>query len=73
MHMVVVRPSGQFEVVRRLAPGGGCHCPAVSGGPRLPGHRLRRMSVSDCEDADKRRWGSGGPRKIVMKSIPKLI
>lgn len=25
-HMVVVRPGGQFEVIRRLAPGAVCHC-----------------------------------------------
>ena len=45
-HMVVVRPGGQFEVIRRLARRG----QSVIAG-RLLGHRLQRLSVRDCEFA----------------------
>ena len=42
-HMVVVRPGGQFEVIRRLARRGSLSLQ----GPRLLGHRLQRLSVRD--------------------------
>jgi len=67
MHMVVFRPGGQFEVIRRLA---------RFWGPRLLGHRLQRMSVSDCEFARRQakpstRWGSGGPQDNSEEVHPK--